>query len=175
MSNVRRFGYMFNENISFEAICKGFANNADDVPAKLQQRIMNHIKNELREAFKQERARRRKANRARKGRDYGACPTTLSQVPAELHGLPSNKYGGQQLQRMCGLRGGSYGPVNKEDLKLGRELKRKAREAASSSNPLPSNPAPEAEPIANPLEDKAVQEAVSSNISATEPSQLVEC
>jgi hypothetical protein len=36
----------------------------------------------------------------------------MSDLPWELKGPVQNKYGGHQLQRLRGLRGGTYGPAS---------------------------------------------------------------
>ncbi len=35
----------------------------------------------------------------------------ICQYPSHLRGMATNRYGGNNLQRECGLRGGTYGPA----------------------------------------------------------------
>jgi hypothetical protein len=60
---------------------------------------------------------RRKAkgrgNRKSKSAKHLDEPLLLSDIPRDLHGLSSNRWGGNQLQRLEGLTGGTYGPASK--------------------------------------------------------------
>jgi hypothetical protein len=50
--------------------------------------------------------------------------TTIGDYPEHLKGLGTNRYGGNQLQRERGLKGGTYGPAN-----AGRTYSKEEREA----------------------------------------------
>jgi len=112
MADLNKFNYMLGSKVTFAQMCKTFVKFPNDLPSELQEEFAKFIKTEIRAA---KRADKQKNDALKPARQVNRKnPTTLSDLPAHLHGLPSNKYGGNQLQQLRGFRGGSYGPVNKK-------------------------------------------------------------
>jgi hypothetical protein len=52
----------------------------------------------------------------------------ISRYPSHLRGMATNRYGGNQLQRERGLKGGTYGPASPGRVYTEEERKRYEKE-----------------------------------------------
>lgn len=131
------------EKMPQKAIPEGVthASNSKHERAKRHQRTGNHCKQTILDPDMLERLKKREAEKRRKAKlkrnakllerhkqreaerekyinPYTGKPrkgyTRNSDFHDDLRDLSSNKHGGRQLERLRGLRGGTYGPVNKK-------------------------------------------------------------
>lgn len=111
MPNMNEFAYLLGAETTLKALCEGVVKHLSAMPIDVQKKLADQMKS----AMKAEQKRLNGSNKPKntiKGKEKKF--TRLSDFGPELQGLPSNRYGGCQLQSMRGLRGGSYGPVNKK-------------------------------------------------------------
>lgn len=110
MPNMNEFAYLLGEKTSLKALCEGVVKHLSAMPTDVQKKLANQMKSTMKAEQKRLNKTSRPKNKANgKHKKF----TRLSDFGPELQGLPSNRYGGCQLQSMRGFRGGSYGPVNK--------------------------------------------------------------
>lgn len=110
MPNMNEFAYLLGKNTSLKALCNGVAKHISAMPTDVQKKLADQIKSTM----KAEQMRLNGSSKS-KNKSNGKHKkfTRLSNFGPKLQGLPSNRYGGCQLQSMRGFRGGSYGPVKK--------------------------------------------------------------